>query len=86
MTMRTLFFVLLLSLPFAGSAGAQQQVRTGSLPAAAAAGGTGRPVPARVVRQAKSTTRPLVRGVKAVSGPDARRLTVPSAKRPAPRG
>jgi hypothetical protein len=84
--MRTLFFALLLTLAFAGSAGAQQQVRTGSLPAATAARGTGRPVPARVVRQAKSTARPLLRSVKAISAPDVRRPAVARAKGPAPRG
>ena len=83
--MRTLYFALLLTLAFAGSAGAQQQVRTGSLPAVAAARGKGRPVPARVVRQAKSTARPLVRGVKAVSGPAAPRPLARRTKRPAPR-
>jgi len=69
-----------------GTAGAQQQVRTGPLPTATAARGTGRPVPARMVRQARSTARPLARGVKAVSSPAARRPLAPRTRRPAPRG
>jgi hypothetical protein len=85
--MRTLLMALLLTLAFAGSAGAQEQVRTGSLRAApAAAPRAGRPVPARVARQAKATTRSLIPGAKAalVARPAVGRAVTRRAKRPAP--
>lgn len=94
--MRTLFFAVLLTLAFAGSAQAQQRVRTGPLRPAAEARGPGRAVPDRAVRQAKVQARALVGRAKA--GPAAsvsgaaqdgravRRQHGPRVKRPAPRG
>jgi hypothetical protein len=87
--MRTLFLAVLLTLAFAGSARAQEQVRTGPLRAVpAAAPRAGRPVPARVVRQAKSTSRSVVQRAKPslVTGTPANRSRGPRVKRPAPRG
>lgn len=87
--MRTLFFALLLTLACAGSARAQEQVRTGALPAArAAAPRQGRPVPARVARQARTPVRAMLHSIKTglQAAPAARTPPAPRAKRPAPRG
>lgn len=88
--MRTLFLALLLTLAFAGSARAQERVRTGPLPAAAAAAPrAGRPVPARIVRQPRATTRAVMRDAKArlqAAAGGARTAPPRPAKRPAPRG
>ncbi|HST57756.1 MAG TPA: hypothetical protein VLK84_03640 [Longimicrobium sp.] len=85
--MRTIFLTLLLALAFAGSAAAQERVRTGPQPrAAAAAPGQVRSVPAKTVRQFKQ--RALAGGrTKAdpVAASRARRAPVDRAKRPAPR-
>jgi hypothetical protein len=88
MTMRTLFLALLLTLTFAGSARAQERVRTGPLPAAtAAAPRAGRPVPARIVRQPRATVRAVMLAAKARLQTAAGARTAPPrpAKRPAPR-
>lgn len=87
--MRTLFLAILLTLACAGSARAQERVRTGPLPAAtAAAPRAGRPVPARVTRQARTPARAMVAGLKArlQVAPGARMPPAPRVKRPAPRG
>ena len=89
--MRKILLALLLTLAFAGSAQAQEVVRTGPQPrAAAAAPGQTRALPAAVVRQAKQ--RALVGGRTKVA-PAARsaasrerRAPVNPAKRSAPRG
>jgi hypothetical protein len=92
MTMRTLFFAVLLTLAFAGSAQAQQRVRTGPLRPAAAAPAAARAVPDRVVRQAKVQARTVVGRAKAglsaaaQDGRTVRRQHAPRVKRPAPRG
>ena len=93
--MRTLFFAVLLTLAFAGSAQAQQRVRTGPLRPAAEARATTRAVPDRVVRQTKVQARTVVARAKgglaaslsaaAQDGRSVRRQHAPRVKRPAPR-
>lgn len=83
--MRRILLALFLTLAFAGSARAQQVVRTGAQPRAAAAAPTQkRALPARAVRQAGQ--RALVpsgaKGAAAVRS-SAKRA---APKRPAPRG
>jgi hypothetical protein len=88
MTMRTLIFAFLLTLAFAGSARAQQQVRTGPLPAAtAAAPRAGSPVPARIARQPRSAIRAMVQSTKVRlhAAPAVRTPPARPAKRQAPR-
>jgi hypothetical protein len=93
MTMRTLFLALLLTLAFAGSAQAQQRVRTGPLRPAAEARAATRPLPARVVRQTKVHSSAAVGRAKggpaaslsASEGRTVRRQHGPRTKRPAPR-
>lgn len=92
--MRTLFFAVLLTLAFAGSAQAQQRVRTDALRPTAAAPAT-RTVPDRAVRQAKVQARAVVGRAKggpaaslsaaAQDGRPVRRQHGSRVKRPAPR-
>lgn len=90
--MRTLFFALVLTAAAAGSAGAQERVRTGDLPAAAAqAAPATRATPARVSDQAKSlrgSSSKAAPGVRAsVSSGRGTRAMPARVKRPAaPRG
>ncbi|HYW12143.1 MAG TPA: hypothetical protein VE871_09300 [Longimicrobium sp.] len=86
--MRTIFLTLLLTLAVAGSAAAQEQVRTGPQPrAAAAAPGQVRALPAAAVRQAKQHA--LLGGRTKVAPASAsrasRRAPVDRTKRSAPR-
>lgn len=89
--MRTLFFALALTAAFAGSAGAQERVRTGDLPAAAAQAPAPRATPARVSEQAKGlrgSSSKAAPGVRAsVSSARGARPMPARVKRPAaPRG
>jgi hypothetical protein len=90
--MRTLFLALLLTLASAGAAGAQERVRTGPLPSAAAPAAPvarGGSVPARVRGAVKVTARSIgapAKGARASAAVRGGALPQPPrVKRPASR-